>query len=123
MIALEAELAQLKPLLLMRPFALTHSHMPAVVTPKLRKKTREGEGDAQENADELSLLEDMPSPPKTFRPKGQYYRRRDELIPALSPQTHTSIAGPSKKQRLQSRSICVILVALVLMHLPWVRPS
>ncbi|KAI0268095.1 hypothetical protein BC834DRAFT_968320 [Gloeopeniophorella convolvens] len=83
----EAELAQLRPVLLMQPYALTHSfppshdyhahatnHKPEVIKRPKRRKQGDGDQDAtEEEPDNVAAASNTPR----ARPRGDYYRRRD----------------------------------------------
>ena len=84
---MEAELAQLRPVLLMQPFALTHSfspsqdhylHSPAhrADTTKRVKRRKQGDQD-QEVTDEEPDTSMLASNTPRAKPRGDYYRRRD----------------------------------------------
>ncbi|KAH9077015.1 hypothetical protein EDB83DRAFT_2347768 [Lactarius deliciosus] len=85
--SVEAELAQLRPVLLMQPYALTHSFSPShdhylhSSTPKVdvtrrvkRRKQDDQDQEATEEEPDTSILNS--STPRT-KPRGDYYRRRD----------------------------------------------
>ncbi|TFY71973.1 hypothetical protein EVG20_g1012 [Dentipellis fragilis] len=91
--SVEAELAQLRPVLLMQPYALTHSfqHSHAHhsnthssradphVKPTRRRKHAQPTADRDQEASDLDLDEAGPSSAATpkHKPRGEYYRRRD----------------------------------------------
>ncbi|KIJ57285.1 hypothetical protein M422DRAFT_40768 [Sphaerobolus stellatus SS14] len=109
---LESELAQLRPLLLMQPFALMHSHptgtsrgwtaaVPSLGTPgRGAKDRRDAEDDHEAESDEdHPALQLQPRPqfrnpilrpvgqeqPSSPQKKGDYYRRRDTPISGYPP--------------------------------------
>jgi hypothetical protein len=82
--SVEAELAQLRPVLLMQPYALTHSfspshdhysHSPAHRADTTRRVKRRKQGDQDQEATEEEPDNSMSTP--RAKPRGDYYRRRD----------------------------------------------
>ncbi|KAH9961404.1 hypothetical protein BJV74DRAFT_984147 [Russula compacta] len=85
--SVEAELAQLRPVLLMQPYALTHSFPPShnhylhssahkVDITKRVKRRKQGDADqdaTEEEPDNTAIASGTPR----ARPRGDYYRRRD----------------------------------------------
>jgi hypothetical protein len=85
--SVEAELAQLRPVLLMQPYALTHSfspshdhylHSPAHKADITRRAKRRKQGDQdQEVTEEEPDTPTLASSTPRAKPRGDYYRRRD----------------------------------------------
>ena len=106
---LESELAHLKPILLMKPYALMHSD-----APKHRKKKSAVAVGSDTNADgtDDAPAEDEVQQSPERRPRGQYYRQREQPLLANSPRKPgTSSRKATRVSMVDARTEHLLLAA------------